>query len=351
MKVAIIGGGPAGSSAAILLANAGIRVTVLESERFPRTRPGETLHPGVESLFDALDLTREIHAAGYLRHSGIRMRRGSNAPTEFESFGADDLGSWTGFQAPRASLDQIMLKKAESCGANVVQPCHAIGVKKKGTGYSLNTNKEKLTADYLLDATGRRSWLSRQLKIPTVKYSRPLYARYGYGRLENPSERAPLMAADDEGWTWIAPLGGDHCAWVRQRFDGTDPGPEWLPLEVASESEAPPSRGADVTWRCADRLAGPNWYLLGDAGAVVDPAASHGVLRAIMSGMQAAHLILKATEGLVDPCDAALHYEQWLRRWFLSDVQELEQLYANLKRQSPRDFSTIDDPALVELTP
>jgi flavin-dependent dehydrogenase len=51
-------------------------------------------------------------------------------------------------------------------------------------------------------------------------------------------------------------------------------------------------RGADVTWRIISPAAGPGFFLVGDAVAVLDPASSHGVLKALMTGMMAAHLIL-----------------------------------------------------------
>jgi hypothetical protein len=49
-------------------------------------------------------------------------------------------------------------------------------------------------------------------------------------------------------------------------------------------------RGADVTWRLSDAAAGLGWFIVGDAAAVLDPSCSHGVLKAIMSGMMAGHL-------------------------------------------------------------
>src|SRR2546430_1169533 len=71
-------------------------------------------------------------------------------------------------------------------------------------------------------------------------------------------------------------------------------------------------RGADVTWRHVRAAAGPGYFLTGDAAAVLDPAASHGVLRALMTGIAAGHAIAGVLAGRVTERDAAQHYCDWL---------------------------------------
>ena len=100
---------------------------IVESVKFPRNRPGETLHPGVEPLFDELGIKEDIQAAKFIRHKGIWTRWNSvkqddknNNNWNLITFGEDEKGPWLGYQDWRATLDSIPLKRAQS----VVYACY-----------------------------------------------------------------------------------------------------------------------------------------------------------------------------------------------------------------------------------
>jgi flavin-dependent dehydrogenase len=135
------------------------------------------------------------------------------------------------------------------------------------------------------------------------------------------------MLRDTKGWTWIAHIQENRYAWVRMAFDGVDPGQDFIPPELGNAKPDGSSRGADVTWRIADQLAGQGWFLLGDAAVVLDPASSHGVVRALMSGMQAANLITTCKDAQISNSKTAIFYDQWMREWFDHDVEHLLRLY------------------------
>lgn len=91
-----------------------------------------------------------------------------------------------------------------------------------------------------------------------------------------------------------------------------------------------PVRAADVTWRMAERVAGEGYFLVGDAAAVLDPASSHGVLRAIMSGMMAGHLASQVVRDEISDSFAVDHYQKWLTNWFRHDLNSMRRWYSEL---------------------
>lgn len=330
VDVAIIGAGPAGCAAAIELSRSSLDVLLIEGLVFPRHRPGESLHPGIEPLFEKLGVLEAVNAAGFARHRGHRVEWGSpSGSTRFESFGADERGAWLGYQAWRPDLDCILLDAATKAGATLLQPCRALHPILDGERISgIATERGHVKARFILDASGRIMWLTRKMGLGQKLHSPKLTARYGYVHSGASQEfEEPCMRRDANGWTWIARVRPGLCAWVRMRFDGVDPGADFKPSEFAFAEQTEPSQGADVTWRIVDRTAGPGWFLLGDAAASLDPAASHGVLRALMTGIQAAHLVQACCRGNITEKLATKNYGTWLERWFLADVKHLRAMY------------------------
>jgi hypothetical protein len=156
-----------------------------------------------------------------------------------------------------------------------------------------------MRAEFTIDASGGKHWLARQLNVPIIRHSRRLVARYQYSNTppRNP-ERLPRIQADSGYWTWTADLGGRYVSML------------------VSES----GTGTDVTWRLAAQTMGPGWFMCGDAAAVLDPSSSHGVLRAIMSGIMAAHIA-------VNQPDAAAAYHEWMSDWFHHDKEKMSEAY------------------------
>lgn len=338
--VLIAGGGPAGSAAAIVCAERGLRVVLCERDAFTRERPGETLHPGVEPLLAQLGVAERLADVVGGRHPGLWIEW--SGPRRFETFGADSDGPWRGFQAWRADFDALLLTRARELGAEIRQPC-AIGVLREQDAVRsiVETSRGPVAARLLIDATGRTRWLSRALGIASPPRSLPLHARYGYAEGACPSrDEAPLLVADEAGWTWTAMLRPGLYQWTRLAFDGTQADADWLPEEFRALEPRGASRGADVTWRLAERVAGPGWFVAGDAAALLDPASSHGVLRAIMSGMMAAHLADAVLHGKAPSDESAAVYQRWLAEWFEADAAALARFYSELGvsiRANPAD--------------
>ena len=320
IHVGILGGGPAGAAAAITLRNAGFPVTIIERKAFPRYRPGETLHPGIEPLLEKLGVPENLLAKGYLRHDGIWSKWGQ--PMHFVPYGQDINGPWLGFQAGRGDFDQCMLESAYIRGAQKIEAA-VIGVS-LGTFNAvkrIETTLGPVNVDSVIDCTGGSHTLARQLMIPIVRHSPRLVARFGYvrGRFDGPT---PSIAADATGWTWIAEVERERFHWTRVTEPSNRPHISWRP-ECLRGLVTDASYGADVTWRMAEKVAGMGWFLAGDAAAVLDPSSSHGVLRAVMTGMMAGHLIIRRCSQQASEQACALSYQQWLSSWFHHDVAEM----------------------------
>jgi flavin-dependent dehydrogenase len=134
----------------------------------------------------------------------------------------------------------------------------------------------------------------------------------------------PRLCVHDDGWTWIAQTEQDVCAWVRldsrpgagRRF--------LLPKSLTGFHALGRERGADVTRRIVEKQGGERYFYAGDAGALLDPASGHGVIRALMSGMAAAN---HAARIIQQACPAQLElsaYERWVRAAFRREVKMLE---------------------------
>lgn len=322
--VVVVGAGPAGAATAIHCARAGLAVAIVERAPFPRARPGESLHPGVEPLFRQLGVWSEVEACEFLRHAGV-WRAWHHEPA-FEAFGSDPRGPWLGLQACRSTLDEILLRAATTAGATLMQEAAGDVVFEDGRVRGVATRRATVKGRFLVDAAGDRGWLGRRLDIPVEKRSRELIAQYGYARgRAAPFDDAPHLVADHQGWTWIARVEPDLYAWTRldvtgRRADSRDPPAPLAGLRVERVS------AADVTWRISTRPAGAGYFMVGDAASVVDPASSHGVLKAIMSGTLAAQAICGVGVRWAED-EAAEGYSRWLRDWFEHDVAHLRESY------------------------
>lgn len=326
--VIIVGGGPGGSAAAIACAQKNLRVLLLEKMLFPRDHPGETLHPGVESILQQLGVKESFLQANFIRHNGISVTCGQER--QFQPYGADESGEWLGFQAWRSNFDAILLEHARSCNVQIIQPCRAIRpIQKAGRVVGVETNQGEYQSKFVIDATGSNGWLAKQLQLQVNYLSPRLIANYGYvtGAIE---QHYPQLAVDEDGWIWTAQVRPHVYQWTRLSFTQKTTPKNWTPVEFQNLTPLQLTRRADVTWRGVSGTAGLGYFIVGDAAHVLDPAASHGVLKALMTGIMASHLIAQLIEKEELEENHVRGYQKWLNDWLTHDVKKLHDYYSEL---------------------
>lgn len=326
--VLIVGGGPAGSAAAISCATRGLSVVVVERDAAAGEKPGDSLHPGIEPLLGQLGLPGGCGEAVGARHRGIWIRWAG--PARFEPFGRDEAGPWLGYQVRRAAFDAMLLERARESGATVRRPCRARELVRERDGtWHAATTAGTVRCRIVIDASGGARWLERKRGLRATGRSPRLSARYGYARGSCPErDDAPWLESSPVGWLWTARVGEGLYGWVRVAV-GAEP-ERRQPVIMTGLEPTGPARGADVSWRICDDSAGPGWFVAGDAAARLDPLSSHGILKALMSGMMAGHLSASILSGTAAAPDAEAHYRGWLAAGFATDAGTLAGHYGRL---------------------
>jgi flavin-dependent dehydrogenase len=328
----IAGGGPAGAAAAIAARSYGLSVVLFERNAAATLRPGEAAHPGIEPLLVQLGVMDAVQKAGFLRYEGHWVQWGRE-PLCFMPFGQDSQGAWKGFQLWRPDFDEILLDGAMRAGATVVRPCGALHpVVEDGRVAGIETPAGVWRSSFVIDATGRQRFLARVLGLTTRRHGPRRIAWYNYaqGACACLDQKSPMIASDADGWTWTARVRPDTYQWVRVLQDGARLPSGWQPAEFAGLLAVGECRGIDATSAIANPAAAPGYFLAGDAASVVDPLSSHGMLKALMSGIKAAHHAAAVLRNSAAPQAVASAYDLWLREWFRHDNARLAGLYREI---------------------
>jgi len=333
--VLVIGGGPAGTAAAISAVERGLSTILLEQTAFPRPRPGETLHPGTEAVFRQLGVAESVAAEAGIRHEGIHVTWSGRC--QMQLYGAGSDGPWRGYQISRSILDALLIDRAQALGVDVRQPCRAgAAIRSDNRIVGTETTSGDIRARMVIDAGGALSWASRQKIVDRLQISPRLLARYGYCRLpKSQCDENPSLVADEMHWNWLAPISNRIVNWTQIIYPNVRYSDIDRPAALDGLASIGRIRGADVTWRLAHPSARDGVITVGDAASVHDPLSSHGVLHALMSGIMAATVADTVITDSRPLTSLSAIYSAWLRDRFLADSAQLIAFYRQLSPSPP----------------
>ena len=313
--VAVGGGGPAGSTAAMLLARAGLEVACFERERFPRFHIGESLLPASVPLFDRLGLTPRIKAAGFLRKHGAAFIDDVERRQVVFNFRRAPTWADHAYNVPRADFDRLLLDHAAKEGAAVFEGAEVdtLAVEAERVRLGVRTDdgaRYPVEAAFLVDASGRdavlASRLGRREAMPSLGKV-ALFAHYrGAERWPGRTEGHIRIYLFEHGWFWWIPFAGDLTSIgyvLHQRVVKARPGPlERLFAEMVAACPSVSaglgsatrvtevSSAANFSYRTAPAV-GDRFVAVGDAVTFVDPIFSTGVYIAMQSAELASGVI------------------------------------------------------------
>jgi menaquinone-9 beta-reductase len=294
--VAIVGGGPAGSSCAAFCAAAGLRAAVLEREKFPREKVcGDCLNPACWPILRRLELAERVRSLPY----------GKLDHVEFIGIGGRcvtvdlPVGDDAEIAVKRSRLDQLLLDRARELGATVFEAVTVTALSSpdpRTDHWEISAGEQTFRARTLVAADGRNSTVARLcgLRPRSAKERVALQTRWPLPR--NFGDRV-VLEFRPEGYSGQAPVGDGELniclvsvpakiaplrAWAEARFQ-IAPDHSWRTITPLTREPISPGQ--------------PGLFLVGDAARVVEPFTGEGIYYALASGELAAKAIILQRNG------------------------------------------------------
>lgn len=355
--IAVIGGGPAGSTCATLLSRAGFTVTLYEKTRFPRYHIGESLAPAAMEILRLSGALPAVEADGFLiKRGGLLRWGGEDFAIHWEHVFGKGLYSW---QVEREVFDKVLLDHARKIGVTVREGTlvnqvrftddRPVGVQWRAdageTGYD--------SCDFVVDASGRAGVMGKHvgLKREDHEVFRNV-AIWGYWTGANLLPDTPEGGLDavssPDGWYWTIPLRNNrfsvgfvtHRDQFRERNAQHGSREELLQTYVTENEDmrqilqgasyVGPTRIEQDYSYVTERFSGPGYILIGDAACFLDPLLSSGTHLALYSALIGAASVAASFENPMGETEAIAFFERryrYIYQRYLSMVSVMYEQY------------------------
>ncbi|KAJ7715659.1 hypothetical protein DFH07DRAFT_974122 [Mycena maculata] len=352
--VLVVGGGPAGSYSASVLARRGIDVTILEGANFPRYHIGESLLASTNYFLEYIGAREKVMAYGFVKKPGASFKLRRDFPPVYTNFTDHSTGNHA-LNVNRAEYDDVLFRHAGSQGTKIFDGHKVISLQFSAEDSDRPIaaewsnkagNKGIIKFDYLIDASGRYGLLSDKYhKDRKVTQSLKNFAIWGYWKGNykygqgTDREGAPFLESlhDHTGWVWFIPINDDtvsigaciHEKYMKEKKAGKTQEEVYhdifSQLDMINDAKAdsvfvpnkeggssPVYMASDFSYLAED-VGAKNYRLVGDAAAFIDPFFSNGVHIAFVGGLSAALSIISIVEGRVTEDVAADFHNRELK--------------------------------------
>lgn len=372
--VLVIGGGPAGSSVAALLAERGRRVVLVEKDKHPRFHIGESLLPHNLPLLDRLGVRGQIETTAQHKYGIEFVSPFHGKSVRYEFAKAWDKRFPYAFQVRRSVFDDILLRNAGAKGAEIIEECRVTAVDFPENGHPLVSARDadgvtrQWRAAFIVDASGRDTVLASQMGAKERNPRNDSAAIFGHfsgaRRLEGQAEGNITIVWFEHGWFWFIPLAdgttsiGAVCPAAFFKNRGTDLTRFFMGLIASSPEIADRLKDATLVGNvtatgnyayASKTTSGRNFLLAGDACAFIDPVFSTGVYLAMKTGFWAADAVDACLSkphraaGVLKRYDAATRQALESFTWFIYRIREpaMRNLF-----MSPRNWFRMEEAVL-----
>lgn len=336
--VIVIGGGPAGSTAATTLASVGRRVLVLEKCKFPRFHVGESLLPYNRAIFEELGVWDKIASAGFMVKRGAQFWMGDGSRHNRLDF---SKGGFTEFpesiQVERSKFDHILLDHSREAGAEVREECAVLRHQTDADGVTVTYRdaagaEQTARAAFLIDASGLGNLTANSAALRDYYDGHrkiAIFSHFAHVEMPDGDEKGDIVIVrGHNSWFWLIPLDETKTSvgLVMDKADFQALGKN--PLEVfehalrstpavqmrfdKAEMLVAPQVAVDFSYRNKSLVA-PRVVRVGDAAGFIDPIFSSGVMLAMTSGRDGARAVHEALAAGMAMNPAMRSYEK--RTW------------------------------------